>query len=442
MSEKTKLFDDTAEQAILGAILYSAADCIDKVRLTGLKEDDFYKQVNRALYHSFLQMADDGMHIDIKTVMIHLQKVGLADEITPLFLSQLLEQAGPSDTYEQQIQGYARTIKDYSARRAMQQVARCLLADSQDMGKAVVAISGSVQERLTALTTADDGAGWQRMTDRMIDYLEYFNNRQCGLDTALKTGFVDLDRAIVGLGRGELVILAARPSMGKTALALNIMTNVCKQGGKVLFVSEETPKNKVYDRLISSIGEIDYKLLREGRLGEKGANKVIKLCESLKDFQLDIFDRRVSVAEMKARAQLTKAKFNGLDLIVVDHIQLTRGDGRYRDRVHEVGEIVHGLKDLATRLDVPVLALSQLSRASETREDKRPLLSDLRETGDIEQDADIVLGLYRPAYYTRDKTDRRVELGTLKAKDSELKVIPLVWYGETQRFKSATTRTE
>ena len=230
--------------------------------------------------------------------------------------------------------------------------------------------------------------------------------------------------------------------MGKTALALNIMTNVCKQGGKVLFVSEETPKNKVYDRLISSIGEIDYKLLREGRLGEKGANKVIKLCESLKDFQLDIFDRRVSVAEMKARAQLTKAKFNGLDLIVVDHIQLTRGDGRYRDRVHEVGEIVHGLKDLATRLDVPVLALSQLSRASETREDKRPLLSDLRETGDIEQDADIVLGLYRPAYYTRDKTDRYVELGTLKAKDSELKVIPLVWYGETQRFKSATTRTE
>lgn len=145
---------------------------------------------------------------------------------------------------------------------------------------------------------------------------------------------------------------------------------------------------------------------------------------------------------MKARAQLTKAKFNGLDLVVVDHIQLTRGDGRYRDRVHEVGEIVHGLKDLATRLDVPVLALSQLSRASETREDKRPLLSDLRETGDIEQDADIVLGLYRPAYYTRDKTDRYVELGTLKAKDSELKVIPLIWYGEIQKFKSATTRTE
>ena len=287
----------------------------------------------------------------------------------------------------------------------MQQVARCLLADSQDMGKAVVAISGNVQERLTALTTADDGAGWQPMTDRMIDYLDYFNNRQCGLDTALKTGFVDLDRAIVGLGRGDLVILAARPSMGKTALALNIMANVCKQGGKVLFVSEETPKNKVYDRLISSIGEIDYKLL-EKALQAKKNNKVIKLCESLKDFQLDIFDRRVSVAEMKARAQLTKAKFNGLDLVVVDHIQLTRGDGRYRDRVHEVGEIVHGLKDLTTRLDVPVLALSQLSRASETREDKRPLLSDLRETGDIEQDADIVLGLYRPAYYTRDKTDR------------------------------------
>lgn len=269
MSEETKLFDDTAEQAILGAILYSAADCIDKVRLTGLKEDDFYKQVNRALYHSFLQMADDGMHIDIKTVMIYLQKIGLASEITPLFLSQLLEQAGPSDTYEQQIQEYARTIKDYSARREMQQVARYLLADSQDMGKAVVAISGNVQERLTALTTADDGAGWQEVRDRMIDYLEYFNNRQCGIDTALKTGFVDLDRAIVGLGRGDLVILAARPSMGKTALALNIMTNVCKQGGKVLFVSEETPKNKVYDRLISSIGEIDYKLLREGCLGEK-----------------------------------------------------------------------------------------------------------------------------------------------------------------------------
>lgn len=439
--EEVKLYDDTAERSILGAILYDA-DCFDKVLLTGLKESDFYRSANKILFHSFKQMANDGAHIDIKTTTMHLQKVGLNSEITPMFLTSLLEQTGPFDTYEQQIQGCAHTIKDYSARREMQIVAHCLFSDSQDMGKEIVAISGTIQERLTALTAADDGAGWQTMTDSMIDYLDYFFHRQCGEVAALKTGFVDLDRAIVGLERGDLAVLAARPSMGKTAFALNIMTNVCERGGKVLFVSEETPKNKVYDRLMASIGGIDYKLLREGRLDKNGANVVQKMCERLKDFKLDIFDRRVSVAEMKARAELDKAKFNGLDLVVVDHIQLTRGNGRYRDKTHEVGEIVHELKDLATRLHVPVIALSQLSRASETRDDKRPILSDLRESGDIEQDADMVWGLYRPAYYSHDKTDRQVELGILKARDVELKCIPLIWYGETQRFVSAPIRTE
>lgn len=459
MTDKKELYSNTAEEAILGAILGYSDECLDSVRLAGLKVDDFYRQEHKALFHVFMKMADDNIHIDVKTAAVQIQKAGIEKDVSLMFLTGLLGRATRSDAQKSQIQLHAKTIKDYAARRGMQDLARCLLSDSQNMEKETVAISANVQERLTALTMQDDDAEWQSPTSSLCDYLDYFFRRQSGETMGLKTGFVDLDNAIIGLERGDLAILAARPSMGKTALALNIITNVCKRGGKVLFVSEETSKRKVYDRMVSSIGEIDYSMLRKGQLSKNGENLVQKICADIEKFKFDILDRRVTVAEMKARARLDKAKFGGLDLVVVDHIQLTLGNGQYRDKTHEVGEIAHELKDLAVRLEVPVLALSQLSRASETRDDKRPMLSDLRESGDLEQDADSVFGLYRPAYYERNdeeeeqqqeeqpqdaagKQDRTTNLGILKAKDAELKDIDLLWFGECQKFVSAAIRRE
>lgn len=443
MDEQEKLYSSTAEDTILGAVLAYADRCLDDVRSSGLKEGDFYKPASRVLFHTFMGMADSGLQIAINTVMLQIQKQSLEKDIPLMYLTSLMSKAGPFDARKEQIQEYAKTIKDYSARREMQDIARCLLSDSQDMSKKTVAISGDVQERLTAITATDSGDEWETMYDSMVDYLEIVGERQGGEKVALQTGFIDLDNAIGGLERGDLAILAARPSMGKSALALNIATNVCKRGGRVLFVSMEMPKAKLFDRMVSNMGGINYSRLKQQVLERQEYSRVLQVCEEIKNFKLDIYDRRVTVAEIMARARLAAAKFGGgLDLIVVDHVQITKGNGRYSSRVHEVGEISHGLKDIATRLNVPVLALSQLSRASEGRDDKRPVLSDLRESGDLEQDADFVFALYRESYYTRDDNDKRAELGILKARDGELKNINLMWFGHFQRFRSATSRRE
>lgn len=440
MSEQEKLYNSAAEDSILGAVLAYADQCLDNVRMTGLKPADFYKQTGKVLFQIFVNMADSGQQIGINTVMMQVQRQGREKDVTPMYLAGLMERVSPADARKEPIQEYAKTIKDYSARREMQNIARCLLHDSQDMNKKTVAISGDIQERLTNLTAADRGDEWETMFDSMVRYLYLVGERQGGNKISLQTGFVDLDNTIGGLERGDLAILAARPSMGKSALALNIVTNVCKRGGRVLLVSMEMPKAKLFDRMVSSMGGINYKRLKQQVLEKKEYNMVQKVCDEIKDFKLDIYDRRTTIAEVMARARLAAAKFGGgLDLIVVDHVQIIKGDRRYNSRVHEVGEISHGLKDMATRLNVPVLALSQLSRQSESRDDKRPLLSDLRESGDLEQDADFVFALYRESYYTRNDNDKRAELGILKARDSELRNIPLQWFGHFQRFRSATT---
>lgn len=442
MNGQEKLYDSTAEDTILGAVLAYSDKCLDAVRVSGLTEGDFYKQPNKAIFRVILKIAADEIHIDTKTVMMEIQKQGLDQEVTPMVLTALQNLAAPSDAYESQIKAYVKTIKDYAARREMQDLARCLLSDSQDMDKDVSAISSDIQERLTALGSRESGDEWQDMKQGMIDYLGEIMERQGGTRKALQTGFIDVDKTLGGFEAGQLIILAARPAMGKTSLALNIATNVCKQGKAVLFVSQEMTATQLKDRMTAALTGINAFRLKTQVLSEHELNKVIQACEVAKNYRLNIFENRHTVAEIKARAQLARAKFGGLDLVVVDHIQLVKSDarGRYNSRVHEVGEISHGLKELATRLKVPVLALSQLSRAAEGRDDKRPLLSDLRESGDLEQDADVVFGLYRSGYYSHDKTDNDAELGVLKAKDAEGRNIPLRWFPQFQLFRSATGR--
>ena len=442
MNGQEKPYDSTAEDTILGAVLAYSDKCLDAVRVSGLTEGDFYKQPNKAIFRVILKIAADEIHIDTKTVMMEIQKQGLDKEVTPMVLTALQNLAAPSDAYESQIKAYVKTIKDYAARREMQDLARCLLSDSQDMDKDVSAISSDIQERLTALGSRESGDEWQDMKQGMIDYLGEIMERQGGTRKALQTGFIDVDKTLGGFEAGQLIILAARPAMGKTSLALNIATNVCKQGKAVLFVSQEMTATQLKDRMTAALTGINAFRLKTQVLSEHELNKVIQACEVAKNYRLNIFENRHTVAEIKARAQLARAKFGGLDLVVVDHIQLVKSDarGRYNSRVHEVGEISHGLKELATRLKVPVLALSQLSRAAEGRDDKRPLLSDLRESGDLEQDADVVFGLYRSGYYSHDKTDNDAELGVLKAKDAEGRNIPLRWFPQFQLFRSATGR--
>lgn len=443
-----ELYDDEAESIVLGAILAynNRYRCMDEVKLTGLKVEDFYNQEHKLLYRLLDGMEGASQQIMINTVSLEVKKQGLTNTLPPLYLSGLMERVGPGDARPKQIKKYVETIKDYSRRRQGQDIGCILQSDFADMNKPLNETVAAMQDCLTALMLADDDTAFETPKDYMMRYAHRFFVRQTAEGdeyTGLKTGYTDLDNAIIGLRPGDLTILAARPSMGKTCFALNVIASVCDRGQKVLLVSEETPRDNITDRILSAKAVVPYKDLREGKLDDDRVNKCVSGMDAISKWSLDILDRRVTVAEIKARAQLTKAKFKGLDLIVVDHLQLTKGDGRYKgDKVHEVGEISHALKDLAVRMQVPVIALSQLSRASTLRDDKRPQLSDLRESGDIEQDADLVLALHRPAYYTRDDNDHNAELIILKARDAELQTIELFFFGLVQKFVQKSDKKE
>lgn len=438
MNKQEMLYSNTAEDTLLGSILTYPNKCLDTVRVSGIQADDFYKQTSRALFQELMKMADSGLQITISTAMMQAQKQSLDKEITPNYLTYLQEKTAPTDAYDSQIKEYVKTIKDFARRRKMRDIARCLQADAQDPAKATADISAAVQEQLTALES-QDGDGWKSMKDSMMDYLAEFWNRQGGVKNSLQTGFLDIDKRLGGFEPGQLIILAARPAMGKTSLALNIATNVCRKEKSVLFVSQEMTEIQLMDRMMAALTGINASRLKNEKLTEHEQNKIFQVCEAVKKYRLNIFESRHTVAEIKARAQLAKAKFGSLDLIVIDHIQLIKSDarGRYSSRVHEVGEISHSLKEMAIRLKVPVLVLSQLSRATEGRDDKRPVLSDLRESGDIEQDADVVLGLHRSGYYSGNLNDNAADLGILKARDAQTGSIVLRWFPQFQLFRSS-----
>lgn len=438
MNEQEMLYSNTAEDTLLGAILTYPNKCLDAVRVSGIRADDFYRQTNRVLFQELMKMADSGLQITISTAVIQMQKQRLDKEITINYLAYLQERTAPTDAYESQIKAYVKTIKDFARRRKMRDIARCLQADAQDPAKATADISAAVQEQLTALES-QDGDEWKSMEQGMIDYLAEFYNRQGGVRNSLQTGFLDIDKRLGGFEPGQLIILAARPAMGKTSLALNIATNVCRKEKSVLFVSQEMTAIQLMDRMIAALTGINVSRIKNEKLTEHEQNKIIQATNMAGKYKLNIFESRHTVAEIKARAQLAKAKFGSLDLIVIDHIQLIKSDarGRYSSRVHEVGEISHSLKELAIRLKVPILVLSQLSRATEGRDDKRPVLSDLRESGDIEQDADVVLGLHRRGYYSGNQSDNAADLGILKARDAQTGSIILRWFPQFQLFRSS-----
>ena len=258
----------------------------------------------------------------------------------------------------------------------------------------------------------------------------------------LNCGFIDLNKAINGLKKSDLIILAARPSMGKTALALNMAMAAAKEA-PVIFFSLEMSQQQLFERMLTAGSKVPISKIREGYLNDYDKNAIAQAAESLSNRKFFVDDTRAqTLMNIKAQALRVKHECKGLGLIVVDYIQLMQGSKEYRgNRVQEVSEISRGLKVLAGELDVPVLALSQLSRAVEMRADKRPQLSDLRESGSIEQDADIVMFLYREEYYDRD-TDKHdiAEVNIAKNRNGKIATASLLFNADIQLFNNFTRR--
>ena len=431
-------YSPVSEQAVLGAILGDprcVADIIDKLR-----PEDFYIQKNREIFETIHTMFSYSRTIDPVTVLEALKQNGYdKDGQAWDYFLQLMDNTPPGYNVDE----YIGFIKDKALLRQIAGTAGELLSMVQggtDSGQTVL---DAAEQRIYAIRQGRTSRGLTPIADVIVSVYDRLAELAASdrSITGLETGLRDLDRALSGLNNSDLILLAARPGMGKTSMALNILLNAGKKSGKqVAFFSLEMNKEQLALRLISSECFVDNKKLTTGKLTDQDWENVAAAAEALSRSTILIDeDSNITVADILAKCR----RVENLGLIIIDYLQLMNSPKRIDNRVQEVSEITRSLKIMAKDLNVPVLCLSQLSRANESRQDKRPMLSDLRESGAIEQDADIVLFLYREGYYNRDSENPNLaECIIAKNRHGETGKIDLQWTPEFTTFTDMEWRRE
>ena len=398
-----------AEKTILGAILLDNAAHAEAAEK--LESDDFSLDSHRRIFLRMSELMDAQRAVDIVTLANELDRYKELDTVGGrAYLFSLTEGLPRRPVIEE----YIRIVKDKSMLRRLMLICSSAIARAADQSETAIGVLDETEAKLLEVSEKGLTQGFQSLHQIVENSFGSIDNlyKQSREVTGLATGFTELDRMTSGLQKGELIIIAARPSMGKTALAINIAQNAAIRGqANVAVFSLEMSKESLLRRMLASEAWVDQRKLQTGFLGREDHDKLQNALSQLVEARLFIDDSAgISLAEMRAKARRLKQNAGGLDLIVVDYLQLmsatvpSSGRKNYENRTQEVSAISRGLKALSKELDVPVVALSQLSRASERRgEDKRPLLSDLRESGSIEQDADVVAFIHREAYYNRDE---------------------------------------
>jgi replicative DNA helicase len=430
-----------AEQAVLGAILQSDRTHYAYIIEEGLRSEDFYRERHRVIFESVLALFSASEPIDVLTVTEHLRSRGKLDEAGGQAEIDGLTAAAPTVGALRQ---YGKIVKDNSLLRG-------LLAATYDIQASVHGHDGAPRDLVeraerTILEVAHDDR--QKDFRKVGDVLHGEISKWQKLSaegqqlTGTPSGFADLDAITGGFQPGNLIIIAARPSMGKSALVTNIAENVAldkERARQVALFSLEMSEAELAQRFIASQAAIKGDDLRKGRLKEESKwKRVLRVAGEYDAAPLFVDDSSdVGILDVRAKARrLHQQSPDGLGLVIVDYLQLMRADARIENRVQQVGEMSRGLKILARELEVPVIALSQLSRGVESRTDKRPMLSDLRESGQIEQDADLVMFIYRDEYYNPETTDRpgEAELIIAKHRNGGLGEVPLTFQNEYPRF--------
>jgi len=436
-----------AEKTILGAILLDNAAHSEAAEK--LESDDFSLDSHRRIFLRMSELMDAQHAVDIVTLANELTRYKEVDAVGGVaYLASLTEGLPRRPVIEE----YIRIVKDKSLLRKLMAICSMAIARAANQGESALDVLGAAESQLMEVTEKGLTHGFQSLHQIVEHSFGSIDNlyKQSREVTGLATSFTEFDRMTSGLQKGELIIIAARPSMGKTALAINIAQNAAiKSGAKVAVFSLEMSKESLLRRMLATQAWVDQRKLQTGFLGREDHDKLEKALGLLVESQLFIDDTAaISLAEMRAKARRLKQNAGGLDLIVVDYLQLmsatvpSSGRKNYENRTQEVSAISRGLKALAKELDVPVMALSQLSRASERRgEDKRPLLSDLRESGSIEQDADVVAFIHREAYYKRDEemseTDKaKSEIIVAKQRNGPTGTVYLSFLSRFTRFEN------
>ena len=431
-----------AEMTILGAMLVEPVAIIDATML--LKTDDFALDSHRKIYDAMLHLVEVGHAVDIVTVTDFLGKKKELDSVGGLPYLASLSEGLPRKL---SIESYVRIVRDKSLMRQLLTVCDMGMIEASAQSREAIDVLNQVSSRLTEISEHAVTGGFSDITAIVkdsfgsIDAL-YEQGREV---TGLATHYIEFDRMTSGLQESELTIIAARPSMGKTAWAINIAENAAVRGGKVVAVfSLEMSKASLLRRMLASQALVNSKAIQTGMLMRDDRAKLISGLERLMESKMFIDDTPgITLAEMRAKARRLKQQHGALDLIVIDYLQLMTGSAGaqkgFENRTQEVSAISRGLKSLAKEMKVPVVALSQLSRASEQRGgDKKPLLSDLRESGSIEQDADVVCFIHREEYYDRENEDLKgkAEIIIAKQRNGPTGSIQLAYLADYTRFEN------
>lgn len=428
--------DLNAERTALGAILLQGEETFTDVS-DYAREDDFYDPNNREIFAAIVDLAKSNSPIDQITVSEQLSKRGTLKTVGGRAYIGSLSSDVPSVSNASE---YAKIIHNKAVLRTLIKIAGDIEAQSYDANLPAETILENAESAIFEIAKTRQKRDYTMISEVLIANMTRIDEA-CKNDgnVGLETGYIDLDKRIGGFQKGTLNIIAARPGMGKTALALNIAKNVAKRGESVLIFSLEMAKEELGSRLHSMEARVSSTKLRTGDLMIEDWEQLNQAVDDLYESKLAIDETAaISILEIKNKCRRFKAK-NGLDLVIVDYLQLMEAEGENRQQ--EVSKLSRNLKLMSKEMDCPFLVLSQLSRGPEARNDKRPLLSDLRESGSIEQDADIVMFLYNDEYYNGEESDERgiTEVHIAKHRAGPTGTIKLGWRSEYTEFVNLTS---
>lgn len=430
-----------AEQSVLGSILIDKEAMV--VASDVLDEEDFYKDAHREVFHCMLTLFKKSEPIDLITLSDALKRrssLDMAGGIT--YLTAL----STAPDFTRHISKYAEIVKENSILRKLIKASTAIMENSFDREKEVGELLEAAEKSIFDISQSKTQRSMTKISDVLLsayDILEQLYKNK-GSITGLTTGFADLDKKTNGLQKTDLVLIAARPAMGKTAFALNIAHNAAlRDNCSVALFSMEMSKEQLIQRMIAAESRVELNKLKNGNINEEEWPKVIAAMGILSKTDIYIDDTPgINVVELRSKCRRMKME-RGLDIVLIDYLQLMESDTRGESRQQEISKISRSLKILAKELECPVIALSQLSRAPEQRSDHRPILSDLRESGAIEQDADLVMFLYRDEYYHEDSDQKNIaEVIIAKHRHGETGMIPLTWLGQYQLFHNTAYSRE
>ena len=433
--------DLVAEQSVIGSMLLDKNATVRALEI--LRSDSFYRDAHRYIYETILDLFDKGEPVDLVTVTDSLRKAGKLDAVGgSVYVADLLNSVPTAANVEY----YAKIVEEKATLRRLIEAGTTIVSSAFDAGDDVDAILDRSEKIVFDIALRRVREGFHRIDGvikRVLDKIDALYDKKEAI-TGTPTGFPDLDKLTAGFQSADLIIIAARPAVGKTAFALNIAQNVAiRHKIPVAIFSLEMSKDQLAQRMLCSEAEVDAQRLKTASLSDTGWKKLTRALGRLSEAPIFIDDSAsLTSTEIRAKARRLKIE-RGLGLVIVDYMQLMRGRQRVENRVQEISEIARSLKTLARELEVPVVALSQLSRAVEQRTDRIPRLSDLRESGEIEQTADVVMFIHREDYYNPQSERGNVaEIIIAKQRNGPVGTIELVFRKEIAKFSSKESRYE